>query len=209
MKISVILCTHNRCQSLAKTLNSLAALTLPDSVAWEVLVVDNNSSDKTHEVVQGGFCSRYPRHFRYFFEPRPGKSYALNTGIRQAQGDILAFTDDDVTVEKTWLQNLTAALHYGEWAGAGGRVAAEWACPRPRWLSLDGRYALGDTLALFDRGCDAHELSENPFGANMAFRKAMFEKYGGFRTEIGPRAGSREQHKIEDSEFCRRLLDAG
>ena len=209
MKISVILCTHNRCQSLAKALNSLAALTLPESVEWEVLVVDNNSSDGTREVVQRDFLGRYPRRFRYLFEPQPGKSYALNAGIRQAQGDILAFTDDDVTVEKTWLRNLTAALNNSEWAGAGGRVVAEWACPPPLWLSLEGRYALGDTLALFDRGGEAHELSENPFGANMAFRKAMFERYGGFRTDLGPRAGSREPQKSEDAEFGRRLLDAG
>jgi glucosyl-dolichyl phosphate glucuronosyltransferase len=209
MKISVILCTHNRCQSLAKTLNSLAALTLPGPIQWEILVVDNNSNDKTREVVQRDFCNRYPQRFRYLFEPRPGKSYALNTGIREAQGDILAFTDDDVTAEKAWLQNLTAALHNGEWAGTGGRVVAEWACPPPRWLSLEGRFALGDTLALFDRGSEARELSENPFGANMAFRKAMFEKYGGFRTDLGPRAGSREPQKSEDAEFGRRLLDAG
>ncbi len=84
MKISVILCTHNRCQSLAKALNSLAALTLPESVEWEVLVVDNNSSDGTREVVQRDFCGRYPGRFRYLFEPQPGKSYALNAGIRQA-----------------------------------------------------------------------------------------------------------------------------
>jgi glycosyltransferase involved in cell wall biosynthesis len=209
MKISVILCTHNRWQSLAKALNSLAALTLPEPVEWEILVVDNDSDDKTREVVQKDLCSRYPGRFRYLFEPRPGKSYALNTGIRQAQGEILAFTDDDVTVEKTWLQNLTAALHNGEWAGTGGRVVAEWACTPPRWLSLEGRYGLGDTLALFDRGSEARELSENPFGANMAFRRAMFEKYGGFRTDLGPRAGSREPQKSEDAEFGRRLLDAG
>jgi glucosyl-dolichyl phosphate glucuronosyltransferase len=209
MKISAIVCTHNRCQSLAKALNSLAALTLPEDVQWEVLVVDNNSSDKTREVVQKDFCDRYAGRFRYVFEPRPGKSYALNAGIQQAQGDILAFTDDDVTVEKAWLQNLMAALHNSEWAGAGGRVIAEWACPPPRWLALEGRYALGDTLALFDRGSEAHELFENPFGANMAFRKAMFEKYGGFRTDLGPRAGSREPQKSEDAEFGSRLLDAG
>jgi len=207
--ITVILCTYNRCGSLAKTLNSLAALTLPESVEWEVLVVDNNSSDETREVVEKNFCSRYSGHFRYVFERQPGKSHALNTGIREARGDILAFTDDDVTVEPTWLQNLTVALHNSEWAGAGGRVVAEWACSPPRWLSLEGPYALGDTLALFDRGHEAREISENPFGANMAFRKVMFEKYGGFRTDLGPRAESQDPQKSEDAEFGRRLLLAG
>src|SRR5712664_1316562 len=209
MKITVILCTHNRCGSLAKALNSIAALTLPESVEWEVLVVDNNSSDETREVVEQSFCSRYSGRFRYVFEPRPGKSHALNAGIREARGDVLAFTDDDVTVEPTWLQNLTATLHDSKWAGAGGRVVAEWACSPPSWLSLEGPYALGDTLALFNRGYEAREISENPFGANMAFRKAVFEKYGGFRSDLGPRAGSQDPQKSEDAEFGRRLLLAG
>jgi glucosyl-dolichyl phosphate glucuronosyltransferase len=209
MKISVILCTYNRWGSLAKALNSMTALTLPKGVDWEVLVVDNNSSDQTREVVENNFCNPYPGRFRYVFEPQPGKSHALNAGIREAQGDILAFTDDDVTVEPTWLQNLTLALDKSDWAGAGGRVVAEWASSPPRWLSLDGPYALGDTLALFDRGHEAREIFENPFGANMAFRKVMFEKHGGFRTDLGPRAGSLEPQKSEDVEFGRRLLLAG
>ncbi|MGB0049836.1 MAG: glycosyltransferase family A protein, partial [Terriglobales bacterium] len=121
MKITVILCSYNRCQLLAEALESVAASTLPESVEWEVLVVDNNSTDRTREVVED-FRHRYPGRFRYVFEPRPGKSFALNTGVREAHGDVLAFTDDDVTVEATWMQNLTACLSDGEWAGAGGRT---------------------------------------------------------------------------------------
>ena len=121
MKITIILCTYNRCGSLAKALQSASALRLPDSDEWEVLVVDNNSSDKTREVVEE-FRGRYPGRFRYLFEPQQGKSYALNAGVREARGDVLAFTDDDVTFEPMWLQNLTASLRTGEWAGAGGRT---------------------------------------------------------------------------------------
>ena len=67
-----------------------------------MLVVDNNSSDQTREVVEE-FADRYPGRFRYLFEPQPGKSYALNSGIREARGTVLAFIDDDVTVEPSWL----------------------------------------------------------------------------------------------------------
>src|ERR1700722_16738649 len=102
MIVSVIICTYNRCKSLATALESVAASKLPDSMDWEVLVIDNNSSDKTSEVAQG-FCQRFPNRFRYFFEPRQGKSFALNTGIQAARGEVLAFTDDDVIVEPTWL----------------------------------------------------------------------------------------------------------
>ena len=110
---TVILCTYNRCQVLRAALQSLAASELPDSIQWEVLVVDNNSTDQTRQVVEE-FCRRCPGRFRYIFEPHPGKSFALNRGIQEAKGEVLAFTDDDVSVEPTWLQNLTASLNDGD-----------------------------------------------------------------------------------------------
>jgi glycosyltransferase involved in cell wall biosynthesis len=202
MKIEIILCTHNRCQTLMRALESAAALVLPEEVEWQVLVVDNCSRDKTHEVVDD-FCRRHPGRFRYLFEGHPGKSYALNTAIREARGDVLAFMDDDVTVDANWLQNLTAALHDGKWAGAGGRVIPEWSCPAPRWLSPKSKYASGP-LVQFDLGDEAGELFEPPFGTNMAFRREMFEKYGNFLVELGPRPGS--EIRNEDTEFGARLL---
>jgi len=207
VNITVILCTYNRCQSLAKALESVAAQTLPESVEWEVLVVDNNSRDQTREVVED-FCRRHPGHFRYLFEPQQGKSYALNAGIREARGEVLAFMDDDVTVEPTWLINLTAPLRDGEWAGAGGRILLEGTFSSPRWLALDGPYSMGHTLyAHFDLGDQPLELGRAPFGTNMAFRKEIFEKYGAFRTDMGPSPGSEIRH--EDAEFGHRLLAAG
>src|SRR5712692_6196145 len=185
MKITVVLCTYNRSEYLATALNSAAALTLPESVEWEILVVDNNSNDRTRKVVED-FSRRYPGRFRYQFEPQQGLSQARNAGIREAKGDIIAFMDDDVVVERTWLRNLTANLHNVEWAGVGGRVFPKWNCPPPQWLTLDQWYALGP-LPNFDLGPDARELTEPPFGANMAFRKRMFEKYGDFRTDLGRR----------------------
>jgi glucosyl-dolichyl phosphate glucuronosyltransferase len=205
MKITVILCTYNRCKSLAKALESAAALRLSETDEWEVLVVDNNSSDKTREVVED-FCCRYPGHFRYLLEPGQGKSRALNAGIREAHGDVLAFMDDDVTVEPTWLQNLTACLHDSNWAGAGGRILPERTFTPPRWLSADSTQESGP-FAFFDLGPQAIELTEPPVGTNMAFRKDLFEKYGGFRTDLGPNPDS--QIRGEDTEFGARLLAAG
>jgi glycosyltransferase involved in cell wall biosynthesis len=205
MKITVILCTYNRCSQLAKALESVANLRLDESVEWEVLVVDNNSGDQTREVVDT-FSRRYPDRFRYLFEARQGKSHALNAGIREASGDVLAFMDDDVVVEATWLQNLTAVLQTDEWAGAGGRIVPEREFTPPCWLSLNGKYALAP-LAMFDLGDTAHELAEAPYGTNMAFRKRVFEEHGGFRTDLGPCPGS--EIRGEDTEFGRRLLSRG
>ena len=205
MNITVILCTYNRCQSLAKALKSVAASALSNSVDWEVLVVDNNSRDQTHAVVED-FRRQYPGRFRYLLESQQGKSFALNAGIRGAHGDVVAFMDDDVTVDPTWLQNLTAPLLSGEWLGSGGRILPQQAFSSPRWFTPNERRML-DVLALFDLGPDAGQLAEPPFGTNMAFQKKMFKEYGGFRNDLGPCPGS--EIRGEDTEFGRRLLDAG
>jgi len=190
MKITVILCTHNRCRSLSHALESVAATTFSDPVEWEVVVVDNNSKDQTRDVIED-YCRRYPGRFRYVFEPHQGLSHARNAGIREARGDVLAFMDDDVRVEPTWLQNLTAALDKGEWVGAGGRTVPANTFTLPDWLALDGSYSMmGILYAHFDLGDKARELDRAPYGANMAYRKEMFEKYGGFRTDLGRCAGS-------------------
>jgi glucosyl-dolichyl phosphate glucuronosyltransferase len=202
-RISVVLCTYNRCRSLSTALESAAALTCPSSSQLEIIVVDNNSRDKTREVIES-FCRKYPDRFRYVFESRQGLANARNAGIREARGEIIVFMDDDVTVDPGWVETLTARLHTGEWAGAGGRVAPERAFSPPAWLCLK---SLGGVLALFDVGDQPGQLHQPPYGANMAFRKEMFEKHGGFRSDLG-RIGN---HLLsgEDTEFGRRLLDAG
>jgi glycosyltransferase involved in cell wall biosynthesis len=207
VKISVIVCSYNRCQRLSKALDSIAASTLPHTIEWEVLVVDNNSRDQTRDVV-GEYCRLHPGRFRYLFEPQPGKSYALNAGIREARGDVLAFTDDDVTVECRWLQNLTAPLSDSQWAGVGGRIILQWPSSLPSWLAIDGRFARHG-FPSFDHGHEAKELVWPPFGPNMAFRKSVFEKYGQFRTDLGPSPSREIPCTDEDTEFGRRLIYAG
>jgi glycosyltransferase involved in cell wall biosynthesis len=209
MNVTVIVCTYNRHEILAKALESVFASRLPDSVKWEILVVDNNSRDQTREVVEE-FGNRHPARVRYLFEPQPGKSFALNAGIREARGEIIAFMDDDVTVEPTWLQNLTATLYSDQWAGTGGRTRPAQSIPVPRWLAMEGPYSLGGILAAaFDFGDEPCELQVAPYGANMAFRKAMFEKYGAFRTDMGPSPSRETPRPNEDTEFGRRLMAAG
>ncbi len=205
MRISVILCTYNRSQSLARTLESVAEQILPNSIDWEVLVVDNNSKDQTRDVVED-FCRRYSGRFRYLFEPRQGLSHARNAGIREARGDVLAFTDDDVILEATWLRNLTSTLQDGVWVGAGGRILPEQTFVPPRWLSVNERHALAP-LAIFDGGPSSYQLTDPPFGASMAFEKKLFDKYGVFRTDLGRCAEGMLSN--EDTEYGQRLLNAG
>lgn len=205
MDITVIVCTHNRCESLAKTLDSLAQSIVPDRTGWEILVVDNNSTDQTAATVQE-FCRAYPGRFRYVFEGRQGKSFALNAGIEDSQSDILAFVDDDITVERTWLHRVTAPLSDATWSGSGGPVILQWSCPCPKWLKMDITAA---PLVGFNPTRPAGEIKESLFGGNMAFRRSVFEKYGGFRTDLGPSPNRDTPRPNEDTELVLRVLAAG
>lgn len=205
MDITVILCTYNRWERLARALESVLKSNPPASARWTVLVVDNNSKDRTRSVVEE-FSQKAPGRVRYLFEPRQGKSYALNSGIAAAEGSVLAFMDDDVEVDPNWLNLLTAPFSQPKWAGAGGRVLPGAGFVPTEWMDTSSRDGLAP-LAIFDLGPDAGELKEAPFGTNMAFRKSMFDKFGVFRTDLGPQNGS--EIRSEDSEFGARLLAAG
>lgn len=205
MNVSVILCTFNRCATLNQALESVLASEMPDSTTWEVLVVDNNSTDQTREVVEN-VRVRYPKKVRYLFEGTQGLSRARNAGIECAQGDVIVFVDDDVIVDRGWLRALTSLFLDGRWSGGGGPVLPRWTQKPPKWLPGPSRYGLAP-LAMFDPGLPAGPLQEPPFGANMAFRREMFAKYGGFRTDLG-RCGS-NMLSNEDTEFGKRLLTGG
>jgi len=204
--VTAIICTYNRCVSLATTLKSIAASQLPEAVGWEILVVDNNSTDRTRDVVED-LCRRFPGRIRYHFEPRQGLSHARNAGIATARSEVLAFTDDDVIVQPMWLQNLTMTLHGGEWAGAAGRILPAQNFTHPTWLPDNLSDWGGIFCAYFDLSETACQLGRAPYGANMAFRKETFAKYGGFRTDLGRSADNKIGN--EDCEFGRRLLEAG
>lgn len=207
MKVSVVVCTHNRCAELQDTLASLAVSRVQEDVVWEVLVVDNNSTDGTRAVVEE-FSRQNIGRFHYIFEPRQGKSWALNRALQEVSGDVVAFTDDDVKVEPSWLENICAPLKDGRYSGSGGRTLPPAGFTPPRWLAIDQPHALAP-LALFNRGLVPMDLHEAPFGNNMAYRKEVFQRHGGFRTDLGPQAGADCPQKSEDSEFGERILAAG
>ena len=131
MKFSVVIPTYNRGEELIRTLESLSKLKVSEQ--WEVIVVDNNSSDNTRDVVLSAAQS-FPAPLHYFFEKEQGRSAALNAGIKAAQGDIIAVTDDDVRVDSEWLTNAARALGELRCDYVGGKALPIWGGPRPAWL---------------------------------------------------------------------------
>jgi GT2 family glycosyltransferase len=206
MKTSVIICTCNRSDRLTEALESLMRITVPLAMEWEVLIVDNNSTDATKSTGES-FAAKYGGRIRYIFEGAQGKSFALNAGIRAAHGDILAFTDDDVTFDQHWLTELIGTLEKLDCAGVGGKIIPVWSFSKPSWFQDSGSGKLYPAIVSFDMGENPCAIKTAAFGANMAFRKELFLKYGGFRADLGPTLGS--EIRGEDSEFCRRLIKAG
>jgi glycosyltransferase involved in cell wall biosynthesis len=201
--ISVILCTYDRASTLRDTLASLQGMHVPPLVEWELLVVDNNSSDDTEDVVTA-FQQKTTFNVRYVFEETQGHSRARNRGIQEAKGEILAFTDDDVTVDPHWLHRIHLAYEQFDCIGLGGRIVPVWPCDRPAWLADSGPYQLMKAIVSFDLGDRPRVLRTPPFGANMSFKKVAFERYGLFRTDLGRKG--RDLTGGEDTEFGRRLL---
>ncbi len=209
MHISVILCTYNRCETLPTALKCLEEQLLPEGVDWEVLVVDNNSKDRTKEVADS-FVDRSPGIFKYLFEGRQGKCHALNTAVGVAQGEILAFTDDDVTIDKEWVWHLKRAFDQYGCSGAGGKIVPVFLAKVPTWLDADKPYPFLNALVGLDYGPDSFIWTKRRtfYGANMAFKKEVFARQGLFRLDLGP---TKENllGKGEDSEFCDRAFAGG
>jgi len=198
--VSVIVCTCNRATSVVDTLRSLAGMDVPDELTWEVLVVDNNSTDNTGEMITR-FMEEGHKRFHYLFEPKQGKCHALNLAIGRARGRIVAFTDDDALVDSHWLTAIVDTMKNTDADCAGGKVLPIWEGIRPAWLS-DG---LLNVLALLDYGektfhFERRNSTSMLFGVNFAFRKDFFAKEGLFKVELGSRG--------EDQEMFERLLAA-
>ena len=204
MKYSIVIATYNRAADLRETLTSLAGLR-PDGT-WEVIVVDNNSSDDTKSVVLQA-ARTFPVPLRYLFERQQGRSPALNCGITAASGEIVVTTDDDVRVPEDWLTQAAQGLERLECDYVGGRVMPIWGGPRPAWLPDRGgkQWAV---IALLDYGPEPIEFgSRVPLGVNMAFRRGAFDRAGLFDPNTGRRAGTLLGQEVR--EWCIRARKAG
>jgi len=202
-KISVAVCTWNRCESLRRTLEVMTGLQVPAGVDWELLVVNNNSTDATDAVVRS-FTARLP--IRLLQEKIAGLSYARNRAIQAATGDILLWTDDDVLVEPRWLERIINGFRTFDADFVFGPSRPAWEVgSAPEWFS-PLHYG---KLALIDYGAQpfrVRDLSTPFFGLNFAVKRGVLIELGSFREDLGVKEDSGGG---EDIDLFRRAQAAG
>jgi glycosyltransferase involved in cell wall biosynthesis len=193
--VSVIVCTRNRSPALAQLLDALTRLGIPRDLSWELVVVDNGSTDGTG-ILLDSFACRLP--VRRIFEGRKGLSRARNAGLAAARGEILAFTDDDCIPSPDWLSNVVREFeHYPELAGLGGRVELH----DPRDFPITIR-----TSRTREALTSPHQLPALMVGCNMAFRRGTVDAVGEFDATLG--AGT-PAGSAEDTDYLYRALLLG
>jgi L-malate glycosyltransferase len=167
--LTVLMATRNRAQILREVLESYCRI-VPPHDGWKLVVIDNGSTDETTQVLDA-FQNRLP--LQVLSESRPGKSCALNTGLKLSEGDLCIFTDDDTFPEQNWLIELRKAAHaHPEYTMFGGAVTPRWESqPVPEYLTwIDQKITYG-----------LRTLNEGPIpphlitGANMMIRKSIFD----------------------------------
>lgn len=197
MDLSIIICSHNRATDLKIAMQSLTAMHLPDNMQCEVIIVDNNSTDNTKEIVENQIL-HCPLNIRYVFEPQQGLSNARNRGVEEARGAIIAFTDDDCIADTYWLTNLVNEFQADTALdGIGGRVELFDIRDKPVTIMTSMERATFETLG---------QLFSFLHGCNMAFRREVFQEVGCFDNKLG--AGTKIS-SAEDSDFIYRVYKNG
>lgn len=203
--ISVVICTWNRSSILRQTLEQMTLLNVPDGTRWELIVVNNNCSDDTDSVL-ASFKDRLP--LVRLFEATPGKSYAANLAVREAKGEYIVWTDDDVLVDPNWLRSYLAA--FAQWPDASvfaGAIDPWFEGEPPTWLEQVFPQ-VANAYAALDHGPVGFAMTRDtyPYGANMALKRSahLREPYD---TRLGPRPNS--GIRGEEMIMARRLLSHG
>ena len=176
MRVEVGICTWNRAKLLDQTLMSMRALRIPSDVEWELVVVNNHSTDNTEEVI-----ARHEEHLpiRRLWEPTLGKSTALNTAIDAMRGDLILWSDDDVIIDPDWLaEYASAAQRYPDAAFFGGTIEPWFEVDPPPWTTAAWN-RISTVYAARDVGDEEFPVDATtlPFGANWAIRTEVQRRF--------------------------------
>ncbi len=182
LQISVVICTYNRAAYIYEAMDSLYQQTLPRE-SYEVIIVNNNSSDNTELVCHSFIGSHNDAQFYYFNEPQQGASFARNTGAHHAQSPLLCFMDDDAVAEKDYLERIVRFFEeYKDAGGLGGRIIPRYIPSEPVWMShyvssLVGHFHYSEEVSAFKPG-------KYPLESNMIIRKQDFDAINGFNSAL-------------------------
>ena len=204
MDFSVVVCTYNRSCGLIVILESLALQKVPSNFDWEIVVVDNNSTDDTYDVVQKFSASSCVR-VEYVFEPTVGLSHARNRGILEAKGTYVLFVEDDEIADKNLVIQLYNTFRTHGCECVGGKINLLFEDEKPDWLIMElwgflGYLNYGDEPILMDE-------YHYPFGGNMTFKKEIFHEIGMFDINLGRKG--RQLFGGEEHDLFLRLLKSG
>lgn len=213
--LEIIICTHNRCRLLAKTLESIESSNFVENKTVSVLIIANSCTDDTH-VFLDNYCvakdANKQLYLRWLQEETPGKSYALNTALENSSSDLLAFVDDDHRVSENFIFEIFKATQdYPDIDIFCGKILPDWDGSEPPWVHDEGMYRiypkpvphfnLGDSPLLVN-------IAETiPGGGNIMIKKEMFKKVGSFSIDLGPTG-----HNLrgsEDIDWLRRAAKTG
>lgn len=183
-EISLVICTYNRCQYLPEALESIRAqIILP--AKFELIIIDNNSTDDTNKIARHFIASNPQLNAKYFFEENKGLSYARNRGIQESQSTIINYVDDDAILSEGYLQEMLDFFKtHPNAAGAGGKVIPKYeGGNEPEWMSkylngFIGKIDFGSSVKLFSK------QMKYPVGCNMAYKKEILQKAGGFNNAL-------------------------
>ena len=175
LPISVIICTYNRAELLKDCLDSLGQQKL-SADQFEVLVVDNHSTDDTRTLVEGYLSTL--SHFRYIFEEKQGLSFARNRGYSEARGEYLVYLDDDVIIKNDYLSNVSRVIKDHRPDIMGGPVYPYYRSPRPGWFRDEYETRKYEAVSGFSTSCSIT-------GCNYIIRRDVLEAQGLFNPDLG------------------------
>jgi len=206
-KVSIIICSYNRANYIIGAIDSLFNQTAQKSL-YEVLVVDNNSSDNTKQLCVDYIETHKQTGYNIYYleEKAQGASFARNTGAAKAQSPLLAFMDDDAVAASDFVQRIVAFFETSKGDGLGGRIIPKYIPAEPEWMSyyvssLVGNFDYADHLCPFETG-------KYPLESNMIVKRDDFFSVGGFNTNL-PGVVGKLRIGGEGKEFFYKLQAAG
>ena len=200
--ISIIICTYNRMEYLPNCLEHLKNQTAKKEF-YEIIIIDNNSSDKTELICKDYIQKNSEINVTYFLEKKPGLSNARNRGIKEAKGDILCFIDDDGFATANYVKTISkyaSNINYSNYIAFGGKVIPCYNKGKePIWIS---KYISG-LVSEVDLGTKVKSFNKKyPAGCNMVFRKEFFENHGGFNVDLHTRGDDKYIfQKLRDNNY--------